>query len=105
MSAVVKIEGTVRTIKPVTKTSTGEYFGDAVSILTESQGILGETMEVVVFKPRAGENPVSYPVGDHVAWVVSVEAGRFGLRGTFKAVVGTPSVAPVGGWPVDEPAA
>jgi len=89
MSAVVNVQGTVRTVEPKTKRNSSEVWGRVVAVLTESGGILGETLEVALFNSRHGEPDVRAVVGDHVAWVVEVDASPYGLQARYRGEAGS----------------
>lgn len=85
MTAIVLAPGIVRATRPLTKRGTSDVFGTEVSIMTEVGKEFGETLKVVVFD-RDGRPPVVVNQGARVAWIVEVDAGRFGLSGTFRSV-------------------
>lgn len=89
MSAVVVAKGQIRTIREMRKRAVpgagpGAVWGLGVTILTEVEGFLGETLSVTVFigdydKARA-------EVGAEVCWIVEVSVNNFGLNAVFRAV-------------------
>lgn len=94
MSAIVLVSGTIRTKKPLIKRNSSDVFAQAVSVLTEHGSHMGETLEVTVFDPREGEQTVQANVGDHVVWVIEVEASSFGLRGRYRGEGGSEAALP-----------
>lgn len=84
MSATLLVHGTIRTVKDrVAKTGTPYR---EVSILTEFGPILGETVTVLLFNPREGEEAPLVADGLVVNWVIEVEARGGYLNGRFRAV-------------------
>lgn len=100
MSAVVLVNGTIRSTKVLTKNADGSRFGRAVNILTEQGAELGETLEVTLFDPRPGEPAVRAESGDVVSWVVEVEAQRDRIRARYRGEAGSsPALHSSAGWP------
>lgn len=82
MTAIVLTTGIVRGTRELTSRQSGEVFGTEVSIMTEVGTSLGETLKVVLFD-RRDNKPPRVLSGQKVTWVVEVDAGRYGLGGTF----------------------
>lgn len=84
MSATVLVHGITRQLSTKTKRATGEAFGTEVSVLTELGDVMGETLRVLVFNPRAGEYSPTLAEGLTVNWIVEIDANQFGMNATFR---------------------
>lgn len=91
MSAIATLHGLVRQASPKFVRASGEQFGTEYAILSDADGVLGETVKVLMFNAREGDpaNPV-VAEGSTVDWIVEFEANdRFGLQAQFKKVAGS----------------
>lgn len=86
MSAIVVVHGQVRDVRDLHRrnepgTPPGECFARSVKVLTEAEGVLGDTVQVMVWN----SDRLTVATGEVVDWVVEVSVGKYGLDATFKA--------------------
>ena len=82
MAFISIIQGPIRASREMTKKNSAEVFGRIVSVLTETDGVLGETVGVMLWDRDAGH--VSVQPGEQVEWVVETRVGQYGLDVSFK---------------------
>lgn len=87
MSSIVLASGIVRAVRPLaygrSHERAGQVFGIEASIMTSIGDVLGETLKVAAFD-RDGQPTWNPEPGESTSVIVEVEAGRFGLSGTFQ---------------------
>lgn len=89
---IITVDGVIRGIRPLRHkethpTKANQLFAHEVSVLTDADGILGETLKILVFRGTHGLVHELVP-GARIKWITEIDANQYGLSAVYKTEYG-----------------